>query len=389
MTSWPVTASRAATASGVGGGAAATGATASSGTVPALRMRRQHEGLDLAPQLVLVGFAPDVAHLGQRVAVYHAPILPHLRQALRWLARPCPSPGQGPSSARRSSAARALGRRPAYGPGGDVAAIPAAAHVGSGPRPGKRLALAAARSGRSRRRSGLARRCAMSCIRTVDRRSSLKDVGAGNEAGLVNAVDHVAADRGTPGYPSAARTTVTAAPGASQLPRRRPGRRQPLRPAGRRAGVSEPVQHDLRLRVAEPGVELDHARTARGQGQARRTAGRCMAVPRRASSAAQACTTVVQGLLSQARGRPRQRRVRSHAPGIRAFIAVPGSLEVLRRAAGDGGVGRPPARRPIPRAVKELLDNDRAAYSRMAQGLGPVLVTITPLPAARPSALTT
>ncbi len=36
MTSWPVTASRAATAAGVGGGAAATGATAASGTVPAL-----------------------------------------------------------------------------------------------------------------------------------------------------------------------------------------------------------------------------------------------------------------------------------------------------------------------------------------------------------------
>ena len=34
-------------------------------------MRGQHQGLHLAPELVLVRLAPDVAHLWQRVAVYH------------------------------------------------------------------------------------------------------------------------------------------------------------------------------------------------------------------------------------------------------------------------------------------------------------------------------
>ena len=71
ITSWPVTASSAATASGVGGGAAATGPTASSRHRASLGVGRQHERLDLAPELVLVRLAPDVAHLGQRVAVDH------------------------------------------------------------------------------------------------------------------------------------------------------------------------------------------------------------------------------------------------------------------------------------------------------------------------------
>ena len=72
MTSCWVTASISATASGVGGGAARTGSTASAGTAPAVGVRLQHERLDPAPQLVLVRLAPDAAHLGKGVALDHA-----------------------------------------------------------------------------------------------------------------------------------------------------------------------------------------------------------------------------------------------------------------------------------------------------------------------------
>ena len=72
MTSCWVTASISATASGVGGAALRTGSTASAGTAPAAACASSDERLDLAPQLVLVGLAPDPAHLGQGVPLDHA-----------------------------------------------------------------------------------------------------------------------------------------------------------------------------------------------------------------------------------------------------------------------------------------------------------------------------
>ena len=85
ITSCWVTSSIAATAAGVGGGASSTGCTRPGRHRAGLGVRGQHLALDPAPQLVLVGLAPDRAHLRQRVALDHATSLPAGRRGGRGL----------------------------------------------------------------------------------------------------------------------------------------------------------------------------------------------------------------------------------------------------------------------------------------------------------------
>src|SRR5215813_7739540 len=78
------------------------------------RVRLEDEGLDPAPQLVLVRFAPDPAHLGQRVALDHGHILAQGAQcSCHWdnCAAPC-SAGTGSFASIRSIATSPAVSRP-------------------------------------------------------------------------------------------------------------------------------------------------------------------------------------------------------------------------------------------------------------------------------------
>lgn len=144
-------------------------------------------------------------------------------------------------------------------------------------------------------------------------------------------------------------------------------------------GVQQPGQrrlqqgeYDLRLRVAEARVELDHPRAGRGDRQAHvEQAGE------RGAPAAQLRQRrvhhVAHHVVDQIRRGPRQRRVRAHAARVRPGVAVADPLEVLRRqqrhrrlAVGDheqGDLG----------TGQVLLDHHPAALRGVPLGDGPVV----------------
>ena len=143
MTSCWVTASISATASGVGGAARAHRLDAVGGHDAGLGVRLEHEHLDLAPQLVLVGLAPDPAHLGQGVALDHggapsvrggAPSLPDARGAPRSrVGRPPYGRWTSPATAARAMSVRQWPPRSCDGV--DALVRPARAAARSAPRP--------------------------------------------------------------------------------------------------------------------------------------------------------------------------------------------------------------------------------------------------------------
>ena len=129
----------------------------------------------------------------------------------------------------------------------------------------------------------------------------------------------------------------------------------------------QPVQHDLGLRVAEPGVELHHPYPGGGQAQPR-----VQQAAVRDAAAAQLMNGGLddrgQHLVGQAGWRPGQRDVRAHTAGVRSQVPVLGPLEVLRGQQRDRGepVGQREQRHL--RAVQELLDDHRAARLRVGPG---------------------
>ena len=94
-------------------------------------------------------------------------------------------------------------------------------------------------------------------------------------------------------------------------------------------------------------------------------------------------------------GQDRRRRIGAHAAGVRALVAVEGALVVLRRAEGDDGlaVGEREEARLL--ALQEILDHQRRAGVARRSRRSPRApspgraATVTPLPAASPSAFTT
>ena len=70
--------------------------------------------------------------------------------------------------------------------------------------------------------------------------------------------------------------------------------------------------------------------------------------------------------------RPRQRRVRAHAAGVRAAVAVAEPLEVLRRLERENGHPVGDAEDRDLGTVEELLDDDPPAGRRVGQRDGPV-----------------
>ena len=181
---------------------------------------------------------------------------------------------------------------------------------------------------------------------------------------------------------------VTAAPSTRVEDRgtgQRAGGRRGQRP-GQRGG--EAVEHHLGLRVTEPGVELHDPQPGRGQAQA----GVEQAPVRRAAAAEFVHGRLEHGvphLLGQAGRGPGQRGIGTHPAGVRPEIPVLGPLEVLRSQQRDGGGPVRQREQRHLRSVQVLLDDHGAARGRVLLRGGQVVVTTTPLPAARPSALTT
>ncbi len=161
---------------------------------------------------------------------------------------------------------------------------------------------------------------------------------------------------------------VPVPPAQRRVVGQRPGRGRPQQPGQRRLQQRE---HDLGLRVAEAGVELDHPRPPRGQRQpdveqpGERRAPRGQLGQRRPDHGR-------QHVVDQPGRRPVQRRVRPHAAGVGAGVAVADPLEVLRRQ-------QRPHRRPVGqaeqrdlRAVQELLDHHGPAGLGVRQRGRPV-----------------
>ena len=265
-----------------------------------------------------------------------------------------------------------------------------------------------ARSGRPRRRRARAPRRRSAPGATTDstrppaetsappsarRGARVQHVRPGHVAGVVEPVDGVAGARACRGSRAAATTTVTAA-------RSRPAQRPML---GERAGGRglqqaaqrglQPGQHHLGLGVAEPGVELDHPRPARGQGQpdveqpGERRAAAAHLVDRRLGDP-----------VDDARrpGRPAPTAAASRRPCRRCWGRVSPSPTRLKSCAGASGttvVAVGEAEQRDLGAVEELLDDDPPALGQAARACASASsrssVTTTPLPAASPSSLTT
>ena len=137
----------------------------------------------------------------------------------------------------------------------------------------------------------------------------------------------------------------------------------------------QPGEDHLGLGVAEPRVELDHPRSAGGEGQpdvqdaGERRAAAAHLVDRRLRDAG-------DDVVDQPGRGPVQRRVGAHAAGVGAGVAVADPLEVLRRRQRDDVLTVGEAEQRHLGAVEELLDHDlrpgRQAPLRVRQGLGPV-----------------
>ena len=94
-------------------------------------------------------------------------------------------------------------------------------------------------------------------------------------------------------------------------------------------------QDDLRFRVAEPAVELDHLRTRFGQHQPDiqdPTIGR----PLGGHPAGEWHNDLFHYLFLKIVGQPRCRRNGAHAAGVRSLVVVEGALVVLRASHEDG-----------------------------------------------------
>ncbi|VXB50134.1 conserved hypothetical protein [Curtobacterium sp. 8I-2] len=138
------------------------------------------------------------------------------------------------------------------------------------------------------------------------------------------------------------------------------GGEQEFAERGRQAG-----EHDLRLRVAEPRVELDHADALLGDDEAavqepdERRALVLKPADRRQGH--ELGDLVDEGLLGRpAVGEPGQRRVRAHAARVRAEVAVGQALVVLRGAERTHVVAVAQEEQGDLFAVEELLDHDVA-----------------------------
>ena len=185
------------------------------------------------------------------------------------------------------------------------------------------------------------------------------------------------------------------------------GHRRPVRSrevdtgelTGRRGGerlqevAVDQREHRLRLGVAETTVELQHASAVVGDHQAREQE----ADERRATRGELREHRLVDRLDQLGRtlgSEPRHRRVGAHAAGVRALVAVVRPLEVLRRNERHRRVAVAEREQRDLRPLEELLHDERIAESRDSprerRRARPVCGRCsTPLPAARPSALTT
>ena len=124
----------------------------------------------------------------------------------------------------------------------------------------------------------------------------------------------------------------------------------------------EPHEQRLRFRVAEAGVELQHARPLIGQHDARRRARRGTGTGPRFMAWTIGTNTVSSSFGDQLRRAERGRAVRAHAAGVRALVAV----ERPPCGPGVGGSGRmvrPPTRASTAEllAFQSLLDDDLPA----------------------------
>ncbi|CAH0327180.1 hypothetical protein SRABI128_05844 [Microbacterium sp. Bi128] len=132
-------------------------------------------------------------------------------------------------------------------------------------------------------------------------------------------------------------------------------------------GRLEPGEDGLGFGIAEPDVEFDDPRAARGQGEAdeedadKRGAAVRHLVDRGLGDA-------VDHFLHEAFGGPLQRCVRAHAAGVGALVVVEDALEVLRRGQGHGVGAVAKDEHGDLGSVQELLDHHGAA--RVEAGLG-------------------
>ena len=198
------------------------------------------------------------------------------------------------------------------------------------------------------------------------RRPGVQDVDTGQRLRVLDARDRVARADG-PGV-AAGRDHHGHRGGVEPLQRRQRtegagGRRvQDARERG-----AQPRQHDLGLGVAEAGVELHDAQPLARHGQTHVEHAR-----ERRAATGHLCDRrpghAVHDLLDEVLRRPRQRRVRAHAAGVRSLVAVAHPLEVLRgdERHGVDAVGQDEQRDL--RAVQVVLDDDPAAGLRQAVG---------------------
>ena len=136
-------------------------------------------------------------------------------------------------------------------------------------------------------------------------------------------------------------------------------------PAGRSERLEqvalEPGHEHLRLGIAEPRVELEHARAVVGEHQPREQA----ADERRAAPGELVDHRLVDLLDERVRvGEPAHGRVRAHAAGVRPEIAVARALEVLRRTERERARAVAERKQRDLAALEQLLDHERAAESR-------------------------
>ena len=171
------------------------------------------------------------------------------------------------------------------------------------------------------------------------------------------------------------------------------------RPAARQQIAVDQRQHDLRLGIAEPDVELDDLRAVARQHQPGVEKAAILvafgAHPRSTGS------TISRMMRASQRGvEQRARRERAHAAGVRPLVAVEDALVILRRADRRARAAVAQREERHFRAAEAFLDHDASAgvaellLVHRARGSRRRLpsrsaATTTPLPAARPSALST
>ena len=189
-------------------------------------------------------------------------------------------------------------------------------------------------------------------------------------------------------------TTVTARP--ADAPERDAGERARRGGGERREEVAvDERQHRLRLRIAEPAVVLEHARPVGRQHQADEQRRRRTAPRARASSARTGVTVSSTIRAERVVVDPGDGSERAHPAGVGPRVAVVRPLEVPRRGEARARRRRRTARRPtppVPRGAPPTTHvGPRSAPRRRAPrgAPRPCRQTMTPFPAARPSAFST